>query len=146
MINNKPQGIYWPPAQGGRGGGRRIYQSFSRSTFALAGFARMLALLTHLRKFCKRTKRKIINVCIQATIDLEFRSKEEKETLLAEHKQTLSMTTIFELHYLAEIFEFFCIKFFSLLFQYSPSMSLSQEMFMKTLNRTKKNFKCINRC
>ena len=73
-------------------------------------------------------------------------SKEEKETLLAEHKQTLSMTTIFELHYLAEIFEFFCIKFFSLLFQYSPGMSLSQEMFMKTLNRTKKNFKCINRC
>ena len=98
------------------------------------------------RSFAKERKGKLNNVCIQANIDLEFRSKEEKETLLAEHKQTLSMTTIFELHYLAEIFEFFCIKFFSLLFQYSPGMSLSQEMFMKTLNRTKKNFKCINRC
>ena len=85
----------------------------------------------------------MIHCDISNHTDLEFMSKEEREALLSGRKQTHSMTNIFELHYLTEIFEFFCIKFFSLLFQYSPGMSLSQEMFMKTLNRTKKNFKCI---
>lgn len=88
----------------------------------------------------------MIHCDISNHTDLEFMSKEERETLVAGSKHTLSMTTtiLFELHYLAEIFEFFRIKFFSLLFQYSPGMSLSQEMFMKTLNKTKKNFNCIN--
>ena len=39
-MKYKPQGIYWPPAQGGRGGGRRKYflsrapRSFSHTRFA----------------------------------------------------------------------------------------------------------------
>ena len=33
VIKNKQGGIYWPPAQGGWGGGRRKYFSFSRSAF-----------------------------------------------------------------------------------------------------------------
>ena len=34
MIKYKPQGIYWPPMQGGSGGGRRRKNVFSRARFA----------------------------------------------------------------------------------------------------------------
>ena len=51
MIKNKPRGIYWPPAQRGRGGGRR--------NFIFLSLARVLASPTRTPMFSKRTKRKI---------------------------------------------------------------------------------------
>ena len=65
VIKNKPRGIYWPPAQRGRGGGRRNFIFLSRAprSFSLACSPR------HSRTpmFSKRTKRKMKNVCVQAT-------------------------------------------------------------------------------
>ena len=52
----KPRGIYWPPAQGGRGGGRRkqffIFLSRTPRSLSLASIARS-------PMFSKRTERKI---------------------------------------------------------------------------------------